>query len=100
MKPASPRTVARYVVGLTILVAAQQTAIANPIHPAIVVGANVGARLDATVPPSESQSALPAAIGLADSAGLRATVFGTPPQDRSDAGLSVAATVMSCWTGA
>jgi hypothetical protein len=26
--------------------------------------------------------------------------FGTPPQDRSDAGLSVAATVMSCWTGA
>jgi hypothetical protein len=26
--------------------------------------------------------------------------FGAPPQDRSDAGLSVAATVMSCWTGA
>jgi hypothetical protein len=26
--------------------------------------------------------------------------FGTPPQDRPDAGLSVAATVMSCWTGA
>ena len=26
--------------------------------------------------------------------------FGVPPQDRSDAGLSVAATVMSCWTGA
>lgn len=26
--------------------------------------------------------------------------FGQPPQDRSDAALSVAATVMSCWTGA
>jgi hypothetical protein len=26
--------------------------------------------------------------------------FGTPPQDRSDAALSIAATVMSCWTGA
>jgi hypothetical protein len=32
-------------------------------------------------PPPESQSALPATVGLADSAGLRATVFGTPPQD-------------------
>jgi hypothetical protein len=26
--------------------------------------------------------------------------FGTPPQDRSDAGLTIAATIMSCWTGA
>lgn len=26
--------------------------------------------------------------------------FGTPPQDRSNIALSVAATVMSCWTGA
>jgi len=57
MKPASPRTVARYVVGLAISVAAQQTAIANPIHPGIVVGANVGARFGTTVPPDESQSA-------------------------------------------
>jgi hypothetical protein len=32
-------------------------------------------------PPTESQSALPLTVGLADSAGLRATVFGTPPQD-------------------
>jgi hypothetical protein len=28
------------------------------------------------------------------------TQFGTPPQDRSNVALSVAATVMSCWTGA
>jgi len=26
--------------------------------------------------------------------------FGSPPQDRSDAGLSVAASVMNCWSGA
>lgn len=26
--------------------------------------------------------------------------FGTPPQDRSNVALSIAATVMSCWTGA
>jgi hypothetical protein len=26
--------------------------------------------------------------------------FGQPPQDRSNVALSVAATVMSCWTGA
>ena len=59
MKPASPRTVARYVVGLAILVAAQQTAIPNPINPATVVAAYVGARFSATVPPSESRSQSP-----------------------------------------
>ncbi|HEY0747453.1 MAG TPA: hypothetical protein VGD63_12185 [Steroidobacteraceae bacterium] len=32
-------------------------------------------------PPAESQSVPPAVVGLADSEGLRATVFGTPPQD-------------------
>jgi Flp pilus assembly protein TadD len=83
MKPASARTVARYALGVAVLVVAQSTAAPNPINQATLVGAQhaapqlgnqvpvvaahvpayvaayVGARFSATVPPAKSQSASP-----------------------------------------
>jgi Flp pilus assembly protein TadD len=55
MKPARARTVARYLVGLAILVAAQHNAAPNPINQ-VTLGEHVGARFNTTVPSAQSQS--------------------------------------------